>query len=185
MIELVHPLDGLTPGLVEIHTVRQEPGFPETGMFGWTRTGGDGKPKQHGGIDWVCQVGQPILAAHPGIVQTARNDALTSKAYGLWVRLADVEARIATVYAHLSGLGVGIKVGKRVARGQLIGFAGRTGNVLPKSKTHLHHETASGNVHDWDAFRASRINPLFFYYGDRGGPRDGKRKPVMRRRRDT
>jgi len=57
-----------------------------------------------------------------------------------------------TIYAHMSKIMT--KKGKKVKRGDLIGYVGNTGR---SAAPHLHYE-----VHKND--RA--VNPIYYYYGD-------------------
>lgn len=49
-----------------------------------------------------------------------------------------------TKYFHLQGVSQ-LRVGDRVARGEVIGQVGRTGNVPPGGDTHLHFEVRDAN----------------------------------------
>jgi murein DD-endopeptidase MepM/ murein hydrolase activator NlpD len=57
-----------------------------------------------------------------------------------------------TLYAHLSKYNV--KRGKRVKRGDLIGYVGSTGR---SQAPHLHYEVR---------YNKNPVNPINFYYGD-------------------
>ena len=84
----------------------------------------------HTGVDLAAPQGTPVYAAAAGIAyplpdyQFYGNHVLIQHAGGL-----------ATLYAHLVGIGVGW--GQSVARGQLIGWVGSTGN---STGPHLHFE---------------------------------------------
>ena len=85
----------------------------------------------------------PILAATPGYITVAGGDPCCS--YGLHVVLIS-QGGIKTIYGHLSSINV--VYGQQVAQGDIIGYAGCTGNC---DGTHLHLEVIDGGV---------RQNPL-------------------------
>ncbi len=97
-----------------------------------TRTGGRGYSRHHGGVDLMAPYGAPIRAAAAGdIIWAARY-----RAYGNMVDIRHADG-IVTRYAHLSRFAPGLKPGKRVAAGDLIGAVGTTGNARG---AHLHFE---------------------------------------------
>ncbi|NFV81043.1 M23 family metallopeptidase [Magnetospirillum aberrantis] len=102
-----------------------------------------GFTKMHKGIDFGVPPGTPIQAAGDGIVEMAGANG----AYGNYVRIRHGNG-FATAYAHMSRIAVGMKSGKRVGQGQIIGFVGSTGR---STGPHLHYEVLKGN---------SQINPL-------------------------
>lgn len=87
----------------------------------------------HEGVDLRAPTGTKIFAAMDGIVQIAS----MGKMYGnqVWMSHDLEDSKIQTVYAHLDKFASGIKRGKRVKRGELIGYAGSTGN---SDAAHLH-----------------------------------------------
>lgn len=92
--------------------------------------------KAHTGIDYACPNGTPILASADGIVMAA---SLDGSGYGLRV-IIQHEARKSTLYAHLSALNCSAH--DEVKQGDVIGYSGWTGNVVPKGEAgaHLHFE---------------------------------------------
>ncbi len=98
---------------------------------------------KHRGVDFSAPTGTPIMAAGDGVVERASRYG----AYGNYIRIRHNGA-YKTAYAHMSKYGRGIKKGKRVRQGQIIGYVGATGRVTGR---HLHYEVyQNGN----------RINPL-------------------------
>lgn len=89
--------------------------------------------RMHEGIDFRAGVGTPIYAPGDGVIKYSANRA---GGYGLVIEI-DHGHGYMTRFAHLSGFGDGIRVGKRVKRGDLIGYTGRSGVV---SGPHLHYE---------------------------------------------
>jgi murein DD-endopeptidase MepM/ murein hydrolase activator NlpD len=91
-----------------------------------------GYTRMHKGADFAASWGTPIMAAGDGVIElSARNGG-----YGNYVRIRH-NSTYATAYAHLSKYGRGVRKGKRVKQGQIIGYVGATG--LAKG-THLHYE---------------------------------------------
>ena len=89
-----------------------------------------GRQRAHLGIDLAAPTGSPIVATSDGVVTTAD----WRGGYGLFVAL-DHGRGLETRYGHMSRLGVG--VGQRVSKGQILGFVGSTGL---STGPHLHYE---------------------------------------------
>jgi murein DD-endopeptidase MepM/ murein hydrolase activator NlpD len=98
-----------------------------------------GKWRSHRGVDYAAARGTPIRAAGDGKVIKATY----SKSYGNVVFLQH-GGRYTTVYAHMKGFARGIRKGKRVRQGQVIGYVGSTGLA---SGPHLHYEFRVNGVH--------------------------------------
>jgi len=104
--------------------------------------------KMHKGMDFTSPTGTPIYATGDGVVRRADagasgfgNHIVISHGFGY-----------ETLYAHLSRYNC--RPGKRVRRGDVIGFVGSTGR---SQAPHLHYEVhKNGNV----------VNPINFYYGN-------------------
>jgi len=91
-----------------------------------------GYTRMHKGVDFRAPTGTPIMAAGDGVIEmSARNGS-----YGNYVRIRHNDT-YKTAYGHLSRYGKGIKRGKRVKQGQVIGYSGATGRV---TAAHLHYE---------------------------------------------
>ncbi len=91
-----------------------------------------GYSKMHRGVDFAASRGTPIYAAGDGIViRRGRNGS-----YGHYIRIRH-NSTYQTAYAHLSRYARGIKKGKRVRQGQVIGYVGSTGR---STGPHLHYE---------------------------------------------
>ncbi len=153
MTELCHPISGMSPLSLA---------WPVTGgragEFGWSRTDRNGKPKFHRGVDFACDPGQAIFAGHTGNVARV-GEQQGGIGFGQRIYLAGTrgESQLLTIYAHLSGELV--KMGDAVRAGQLLGWAGRSGNIT-NEMTHCHHEVRLGGVGKPDA-----VNPMWFYHG--------------------
>jgi murein DD-endopeptidase MepM/ murein hydrolase activator NlpD len=83
------------------------------------------------------------MAAGSGVVEMAGRNS----GYGNYVRIRH-NSEYSTAYAHLSRFARGIRVGKRVEQGDIIGYVGSTGL---STGPHLHYEV----LH-----RGRQINPL-------------------------
>jgi murein DD-endopeptidase MepM/ murein hydrolase activator NlpD len=84
-------------------------------------------------MDILAPRGTPVLAAVDGRVVKL----FTSAAGGLTVYQFDVEERFSYYYAHLDAYAPDLNEGESVARGQILGFVGTTGNA-PADTPHLH-----------------------------------------------
>ncbi|MEO1011087.1 MAG: M23 family metallopeptidase [Bacteroidota bacterium] len=115
--------------------------------FGWRSDPFTKARKMHWGMDFTAPKGTPIYATGDGKVTRADNN---SSGYGKHIRIDHGYGYI-SLYAHLSKYNV--KRGRKVKRGDLIGFVGNTGR---SEAPHVHYEVwKDGN----------RINPINFYYG--------------------
>ena len=95
--------------------------------------------RPHRGIDYAAPPGTPILAAGDGRVEIASR----TKPNGRYVVIKHGE-QFVTKYLHLSKFAKGIKPGKRVNQGQIIGYVGSTGYA---TGPHLHYEFLVNGVH--------------------------------------
>lgn len=91
-----------------------------------------GYTKLHSGTDFAAPTGTPIYAAGDGTVEMARRYG----GYGNYVRIRHANG-YKTAYAHMNGYARGIKEGRRVKQGQVIGYVGTTGR---STGPHLHYE---------------------------------------------
>ncbi|MEM7092644.1 MAG: peptidoglycan DD-metalloendopeptidase family protein [Actinomycetota bacterium] len=89
-----------------------------------------GYVRNHDGLDFDANFGDPIYASAPGIVQIASSFG----GYGETV-VIDHGAGLLTLYAHMSVIGA--EVGEEIKRGDVIGFIGSTGL---STGPHLHFE---------------------------------------------
>lgn len=100
-----------------------------------------GASNYHYGIDIAWKKGTPIVAADGGIVTVVK----TIDSFGLYLCI-DHGGEMVTLYSHLDSTTV--KVGDRVARGQVIGYMGESGNATAPC---LHFEVR---------VNGDRVNPL-------------------------
>ena len=97
------------------------------------------KIRAHRGVDYGAPYGSPIYATADGKIAFAGD----KNAYGTTVILKHGDNR-STLYAHMSKLAKTSKAGKRVKRGDIIGFVGKSGRV---TGTHLHYEFRIAGKH--------------------------------------
>jgi murein DD-endopeptidase MepM/ murein hydrolase activator NlpD len=100
--------------------------------------------QMHSGIDMAAPQGTPIFATGDGVVARAEYKA---DGYGMNV-VIDHGYGYRTLYAHMSKIEA--KAGKKIRRGQLIGYVGSTGY---STSPHVHYEVF---LHD------TRIDPVPF-----------------------
>lgn len=103
--------------------------------------------KMHTGIDFTAPIGTPVYATADGAV--IKSERTTG--YGNAI-IIDHGFGFKTLYAHLSRFNT--SRGKKVKRGDVIGFVGSTG--LSQSP-HLHYE-----VHQFN----KPVNPVYFFFND-------------------
>ncbi len=95
--------------------------------------------KKHLGVDYGARLGTPILATADGVVQYSGNKG----GYGRAVILRH-GGRYTTLYAHMSKFGKGVRSGKSVEQGQIIGYVGHSGWA---TGDHLHYEFRVNGQH--------------------------------------
>ncbi len=100
--------------------------------FGKRRHPISGFTRLHKGTDFAAPTGTPIYAAGNGVVERASRYG----GYGHYIRIRHAKG-YKTAYAHLSRYGSGIKSGRSVRQGQVIGYVGSTG---ASTGPHLHYE---------------------------------------------
>jgi peptidoglycan LD-endopeptidase LytH len=136
--EIEMPLEGIDP--TTLHS-----------NFDERRGGGT---RQHQALDIMAPRGTPIRSAAKGRVLKL----FTSANGGLMVYAADSSERFVLMYAHLDRYAPGLADGTAIARGQVIGYVGSTGNASPNAP-HLHFAVArSADVKRWS--RGKPIDPL-------------------------
>ncbi len=90
------------------------------------------KWRAHKGIDYAARKGTPVRATANGTVAVSTRQ----RGYGKYIILKH-RGRYSTVYAHLSRFAKGLRKGKRVSQGDIIGYVGSTGLA---TGPHLHYE---------------------------------------------
>jgi murein DD-endopeptidase MepM/ murein hydrolase activator NlpD len=108
---------------------------------------------RHDALDILAPRGTPVLAAADGVVLRL----FTSERGGLTIYQLGPDERTVYYYAHLDGYAEGLADGQRLARGEVIGYVGDTGNAAP-GNTHLHF--AMWRISDpADFWEGAPINP--------------------------
>ena len=100
--------------------------------FGLRKHPIDGYNKMHRGTDFAAPEGTPIMASGDGVI-------LKSSWCGGGGNCIKIKhnSTYSTIYAHLSKFANGMRKGKRVKQGQIIGYVGSTGK---STGPHLHYE---------------------------------------------
>ncbi|WP_312487475.1 M23 family metallopeptidase [Sphingomonas sp.] len=93
----------------------------------------EGGKRTHQGIDLMAPSGTPVVAAMNGTIEKLFDS--DRGGHTLYIRSRD--GRWSLYYAHLKGYAPGIAEGQRVARGQVVGYVGDTGNA-GTGNHHLH-----------------------------------------------
>jgi murein DD-endopeptidase MepM/ murein hydrolase activator NlpD len=89
----------------------------------------------HHAVDIRAPRGTPVLAADDGSVLSLRTNALG----GLTIYAIDGDRRFVYYYAHLDRYRDGLADGMLLAKGDVIGYVGTTGNAPPETP-HLHFQ---------------------------------------------
>lgn len=163
-------------------------GDPSSGGFGGVRSGGR---QFHEGIDIRAvardrrgEPTDPVFAAMAGVVRHISSSPGDSS-YGRYVVLEHPAATPAvyTLYAHLSQIAPGLRVGASVTAGGTLGTMGHSsgGYMIPTDRSHLHFEIGvavtqnfqawyngrkfgSRNEHGmWNGMNLLGLDPLAFY----------------------
>jgi murein DD-endopeptidase MepM/ murein hydrolase activator NlpD len=82
------------------------------------------KNMPHYGVDYGAPRGTPIYATGDGVIEASRY----RKGNGNYVKIKH-NSVYTTYYLHMSGFAKGIKEGRRVKQGQVIGYVGSTGSA--------------------------------------------------------
>ncbi|MFL5618851.1 MAG: DUF2214 family protein, partial [Gemmatimonadaceae bacterium] len=136
--EIAMPLEGIDP--TTLHS-----------NFDERRGGGT---RQHQALDIMAPRGTPVRSATAGRVLKL----FQSVNGGLMVYATDSSERFVLMYAHLDRYEPSLTDSTRLARGQIIGYVGSTGNASPTAP-HLHFAIArSADVKRWS--RGKAIDPL-------------------------
>ena len=94
--------------------------------------------RTHGGIDFACAPGTPVLAAADGTVASVSRDPMMG-----WTVALEHAGGAVTLYRGLSEETRNIvKAGDRVIAGEIIGASGETALIESAEENHLHFEMA-------------------------------------------
>jgi len=100
--------------------------------FGMRKHPIDGFNKMHKGTDFAAPQGTPIMASGDGVIVRAK----WCGGGGNCIKIKHNSA-YSTIYAHMHKFANGIRTGRRVKQGQVIGYVGSTGK---STGPHLHYE---------------------------------------------
>jgi peptidoglycan LD-endopeptidase LytH len=119
--------------------------------------------RQHNATDIMAPRGTPVVAADDGrIIKLAKNTA-----GGITVYATDPHERFIYYYAHLDRYEDGIADGMRLAKGQVIGYVGTTGNA-PENTPHLHFQAMRArDVKRWWEGEPLDVRPYLVEDGQR------------------
>lgn len=107
--------------------------------------------KMHYGQDFSAPTGTPIYATGDGKVVEVKGSRRSRVGLGMNIKI-DHGFGFQTVYGHMSEFAV--KRGKKVKRGQIIGYVGNTGG---STAPHLHYEVIKNG---------KRVNPAYYFFKD-------------------
>lgn len=116
--------------------------------------------RSHRAIDLLMPNGTPVIAADDQVIGRLSVTPLG----GIIIYASDLAAQFVYYYAHLNGYREGLAVGDTVARGEVIGYVGSTGNASP-SQPHLHFQVMKrGHGRAW--WDGPSIDPYTFFAFD-------------------
>ena len=87
----------------------------------------------HSGLDVATRLGTPVISAAHGVVTKVQR---SRSGLGNTIRIQHPVTKMETIYGHLQKFANGIRRGKKVARGEVIGYVGSSGS---STGTHLHY----------------------------------------------
>ena len=148
IIELAEGKEKMLASIPAIQPVSKEDLTRMASGYGWRSDPFTKARKMHKGMDFTSPKGTPVYATGNGKVIRADN---RSSGFGNHIRI-DHGFGYITLYAHLSKYNT--KKGRKVKRGDLIGYVGSTGRSMAP---HLHYEVR---------YNGRNVNPINFYYGD-------------------
>lgn len=134
-------------------------GFSREGLRD-TYTAPRGGDRNHRAIDLLAPAGTPVVATDDQVIGRLGDTPLG----GIIIYASDLSAHFVYYYAHLKGYRSGLAVGDTVARGEVIGYVGSTGNASP-NEPHLHFQVMKrGDGRAW--WDGPPINPYIFFAFD-------------------
>jgi murein DD-endopeptidase MepM/ murein hydrolase activator NlpD len=116
-----------------------------------------GEPRGHEAVDLLAPRHTPVHAVEDGKIARL----YFSKAGGTTIYQFDPSERFCYYYAHLDRYADGVEEGQLVARGQVIGYVGTTGNA-PLNTPHLHFAIFKlGDDKQW--WRGTPLDPYLVF----------------------
>lgn len=121
----------------------------------------DGGRRGHEAVDMLAPTGTPVRAVEAGTIEKL----FTSKAGGLTIYQFDASGRFCYYYAHLDRYAPGLREKQTVARGDIIGQVGTSGNA-PANTPHLHFAIVRLDA-DRRWWKGQPLDPYLVYAPDR------------------
>ncbi|MCS5609561.1 MAG: M23 family metallopeptidase, partial [Candidatus Poribacteria bacterium] len=87
----------------------------------------------HSGLDVATRLGTPVISAAHGVITKVQR---SRSGLGNTIRIKHPVTQMETIYGHLQKFAKGIQKGKKIARGEVIGYVGSSGS---STGTHLHY----------------------------------------------
>jgi murein DD-endopeptidase MepM/ murein hydrolase activator NlpD len=106
--------------------------------------------RRHRGVDFKAPIGTPVYSPFSGKV---RRKNWATRANGNSIDIQKRRSKVRAYFLHLDTIAKGIRLGTRVKKGQLIGYAGNTGR---STAPHLHYQLQRGR-------RGRIIDPFDFH----------------------
>jgi murein DD-endopeptidase MepM/ murein hydrolase activator NlpD len=116
--------------------------------------------RRHRAIDIMAPWGTPVIASDDGVIRRMTE----SDRGGLGIYQVDSQSRRCYYYGHLARYAFGLEEGSIVARGDLLGFVGDTGNAS-ENAPHLHF-AAYELKDDGSCFAGTPLNPFTLLVAD-------------------
>lgn len=117
-------------------------------LYGPVRRNANGSPRNHQGFDYYAPAGTPVRSVADGVVYRIETRHFD---YGNNVTIKHPRGKthVYSFYAHLSKIAPALKAGKIVKKGEVIGYAGTTGNAqgMRGPDEHLHFEARTSPGH--------------------------------------
>jgi murein DD-endopeptidase MepM/ murein hydrolase activator NlpD len=122
-----------------------------------------GDSRTHNATDILAPRGTPVLSSDAGrVIRLARNTA-----GGITIYATDLSERFIFYYAHLDRYHEDIAEGMKLAKGQVIGYIGTTGNA-PADTPHLHFQAMRArDVRRWWEGDPLDVRPYLLEDGQR------------------
>lgn len=105
--------------------------------------------RPHNGLDFRADIGSPVYATGDGKIKYVGRQGTLGK-----IVIIDHGFGYETLYAHLSAYSDGLRIGKKVKRGEQIAKAGDSGL---SEGPHLHYEIR---------FNGQHVDPLYYLFAD-------------------
>jgi murein DD-endopeptidase MepM/ murein hydrolase activator NlpD len=116
--------------------------------------------REHGALDIHAPWGTPVVASDEGVIHRLSE----SPRGGLGIYQMNEGSRRCYYYGHLARYAFGLEEGMRVAKGEVVGFVGATGNAS-EDAPHLHFAAYDVEANG-SCFGGTPLNPFTLLGGD-------------------